>query len=249
MNTEEIRRGLRNIKTRPGTIDAVAEKGDAVIDNILPLLQDRNEGVRWSAIRIMSEIGDNRAVGPLITLLEQSKNAVDAVNALRSITGQDFGEESGEWRNWATQDPKIRNTAGAGIFSDQDLLTEATRDLSVTVSGQGPQYTVAVSLLDGRSQKVWIDFSCKTPDGQSIVQLCTPCGDADQQKYEAVLKQNMAIPYGAIAIASLDDAICFAMVDSYLRKTVHPEDISASIMSLAVHGDSLEKSLSGKDRF
>lgn len=249
MSTEEIRRGLRDFKTRAGIITAVVDKGGAMVDDILPLLQDRNEGVRWSTIRILSEIGDDRAIGPLITLLEQSKNVTDAANALRTITGRDFGDAPGEWRRWTMQDASVRNAVVAGVLSDADLITQATQDLPVTVSGEGQEYSVAVSLPEGRSQQVLIDLSGKDASGRPIVQLSTPCGDADERQYEAALKLNMSICHGAIAIASLDDKLCFAMVASYLRENVHPEEIAESIMSLARHGDSVEKSLSGEDRF
>lgn len=46
MTSDEIRRGLRNIRTRSGTIDAVAGAGPAMIEALLPILQDRSEGVR-----------------------------------------------------------------------------------------------------------------------------------------------------------------------------------------------------------
>lgn len=47
-----------------------------------------------------------------------------------------------------------------------------------------------------------------------MVQLITPCGDADAARYETALKLNMTISYGALAIASLDGALCFAVVDN-----------------------------------
>jgi len=249
MSTDQIRRGLRNIKTRSATIDDVVDGGDARIDDVLPLLQDRNEGIRWCAIAILLEIGDARAIGPLIVLLEQGKNVTDAANALRVITGQDLGDAPEEWRSWAMQNPEIRNAAGGDILSDEALIAAATKDLPVTVSGKGQECSVAVSLPEGRSQRVWIHLDRKDPNGRPIVQLSTPCGNADAQQYEAALKLNMSIPYGAIALALLDDTLCFAMVDSYLRGTVHPEDIAESIMSLARHGDSVESSLASEDRF
>ena len=249
MGTEQIRRGLRDYRTRAATIDTIAEKGAAMIDDILPLLQDRNEGVRWSTIRILSEIGDNRAIGPLIKLLEQSKSITEAASALRAITGQDFGDAPEEWRRWAMEDAEVRNSAGTGILSDADLIAAAIKDLPVTVTSEGREYSVTVSLPEGRSQQVWIDFARCDANGRPIVQLSTPCGDADERQYETALKLNMSIPYGAIAIAALDDKLCFAMVDSYLRQTVHPEDIAESILSLARHGDSVEKSLSAEDQF
>jgi hypothetical protein len=250
MSTDQIRRGLRNFRTRAATIDSVAEKGDSAIDGVLPLLQDRNDGVRWSAIKILTEIGDERAIGPLIHLLEQSKNATDVENALRAITGQELGDDPGEWRSWATGEAKVDDTAGGGgTLSDGDLIAAATQDLPATVEGAEQDYIVKVSLPDGRSQQVWVYLSRVDPNGRPIVQLCTACGDADEEHYEAVLKLNMSIPYGAVGIASLDDSLCFAMVDSHLRENIHPESLAESIMSLARHGDSIEKSLSGDDQY
>lgn len=249
MDTTEIRRRLRNIRTRADMIDALVDAGEAHIDAVLPLLQDRNDGVRWSAIKILSEIGDARAVGPLVVLLEQSKNATDAAYALRAITGRDLGDDAREWREWASQQSDRGAAHSLGILADGDLVKAATKGLPVTVSGEKQEYTVKVSLPGARSQEVWIDLSRKDPGGQPIVQLSTPCGDAVESQYESALKLNMSIPYGAVALATLGDRLCFAMVDTYLRATVHPEDISKSIMSLAQQGDSIEAALSNVDTF
>lgn len=249
MTTDDIRKGLRNIKTRSDTITQVSSAGTPMVDEVLPLLQDRNEAVRWCAIRILSEIGDNSAVGALITLLEQSKNASTATNALRSITGQEFGDNPDDWRDWASKDKEVRNEAGGAILSDQDLVTEATRDLPAEVTGSGLTYTVKVSLPDNRKQDVWIDLAQKDSDGRPIVQLCTPCGEADPTKYEYALKLNMSITFGAVSLALMENKLYFAMVDSYMRKTIHPQDVAESIMSLAKHGDSIEKTLSDEDKF
>jgi len=81
MNRDELRGGLRTLQTRSATIDAAVDSG--AVDIIIPLLQDRNEGVRWSAIRILGELGDERAVLPLIDLLEQRKNESDVTRDLQ----------------------------------------------------------------------------------------------------------------------------------------------------------------------
>lgn len=220
-----------------------------MIDPLLVLLQDRNEGVRWSAIRILSEIGDKRAVGSLITLLEQSRNTVDVARSLRAITGrEDLGDDAQEWTKWAMQDPETRNSAGGALLSDDDLMEAAIQDLPVTLKrGEAGVNLLQVSLPEGRSQQLWIDFTQSDPEGQAIVQLSTPCGLADAGRYESALKRNMSIPYGAIALGTLNDALHFVMVDSYLRRTAHPADIAESIMSLAAHGDAVEQSLCEED--
>ncbi len=250
MHIEELRRRLRNIHTRSAAINAAINEGEALIDTLLVLLQDRNEGVRWSAIRILSETGDNRAVGPLIALLEQSRNTIDVARALRAITGEEeLGDDAQEWRSWAMQDPQTRNSAGGDLLSDDELLEAAIRDLPVSVQrGEDGVHLLRVSLPEERSQQLWIDFTQVDPEGQAIVQLSTPCGLADAGRYESALKRNMSIPYGAIALGTLDGILHFVMVDSYLRQTAHPADIAESIMSLAAHGDAVERSLSEEDR-
>jgi hypothetical protein len=249
MDRDELRRGLRNFETRARMIEAAIDEGEGSIETVLPLLHDRSEAVRWSAIRILTEVGDERAIGPLVGVLERGKNETDTLNALCTISGEDFGTDIKAWRQWLLEDPELRATATDGILSDDSLLAAAIEGLPVSVSGNGPDYALTVSLPEGRSQQVWIDFSKKDGDDQTIVQLCTPCGDSDQVRFEWALKMNMSITYGAVALAELDGRQCFAMVDSYLRATCDPEDLAKSLMSLAEQGDAIEKTLAHEDRY
>jgi hypothetical protein len=165
MNTDVIRRKLRDFRTRAATIAELSETGEAKIDEITPLLQDRHEGVRWSAIRILSEIADLRAVGPLLSLLEQEKNVSDVALALESITGQTFGDDLLAWKQWAMQTSDCPTESIPNLLSDAELIAAATEDLPVTVSGSGLEFSVSVKLDEGRSQQIWVDFShqdCET---------------------------------------------------------------------------------------
>jgi hypothetical protein len=249
MERDELRRGLRNFETRARMIEAAIDEGEGCIETVLPLLHDRSEAVRWSSIRILTEIGDERAIGPLVGVLERGKNVTDTLNALCTISGEDFGTDVKAWRQWLLEDPALRATATDGILSDDALLAAAIEGLPVTVNGAGQEYALTVSLPEDRSQQVWVDFSKTDNDDQPIVQLCTPCGSADEVRYEWALKLNMSIPYGAIAVAELEGKHCFAMVDSYLRATCDPEDLAKSLMSLAEQGDAIEKALAHEDRY
>jgi hypothetical protein len=249
MERDELRRGLRNFETRAQMIEAAMDEGEGCIETVLPLLHDRSEAVRWSAIRILTEVGNDRAIGPLVGVLERGKNVTDVLNALCTISGKDFGADAKAWRTWLLDDPDLRATATDGILSDDSLLAAAVEGLPVSVSGGGQEYALTVSLPENRSQQVWIDFSQKDGDDQAMVQLCTPCGDADPDRYAWALKMNMSIPYGAIGLAELDGAHCFAMVDTYLRATCDPEDLAKSVMSLAEQGDAIEKILTHEDRY
>lgn len=249
MNADDLRNRLQTFQGRSAAIEAAVREGEPAIAAAIELLRDRNESVRWSCIRILSEIGDGRSVGPLIALIERDKNATDAANALRSITGQDFGEDAAAWRQWAVKNPALRTATDLGTLSDEALLAAATKGLPMTVTGGDGEYEVAVSMSGGRCQRVWVDFTRADPQGNPVVQLCTPCGDADARRYEWALKLNMTIPYAGIALASLDDKLCFAMVATYLRAAVHPEEIAKALATLAAHGDEIEKALGGEDRY
>jgi len=249
MDTQTIRQGLYNIKTRASTMDALIEKGREISSDIVPLLQDRDEGIRWAAIRILAEIGNEDVILPLIHLMEQSKNVSEVIRSLQTITGQNFGDKTAAWRKWATQKKLEKGGLPAELLSDKELMAAAIKDLLVTITGEGQEYVVSVPLPDRRNQNIRIDFSIKDADGHPGVQLTTPCGPAVPEQYEEVLKLNMSIPYGAIGLAMLDDTLFFALVHTHLRATVHPEDIAKSIMCLARHGDALEKTLSPKDNF
>ncbi len=111
-----------------------------MIDLLLPILQARNKGVRGSSC-----VGRSTTNAPLIALLEQSKNVSEVSNALRAITGQDFGDEPEPWRQRLMQDPELRNAESIGILSDEDLVREAVQDLPVTLSGSSPAFIAQTS--------------------------------------------------------------------------------------------------------
>jgi len=229
-------------------MDTLIEQGAESTAAIVPLLRDRDEGIRWAAIKILAEIGDASALPPLVDLLDQSRNVSEVVRALQAITGQNLGDKAAVWRAWALQ--KQGDGQGVpGLLSDPDLMAAAIRNLPATMSGEGQEYVVSVALPDRRTHAIRIDFSGRDAEGQNVVQLTTPCGPAVAEQYAAVLKFNMTIPYGAFGLAMLDDTLYFALIRTHLRATVHPEDIAKSIMCLAVHGDSLERTLSPKDSF
>lgn len=246
MNSEELREQLRNFRSRAEAIAAAISAGDAAVEAALALLNDRHDGVRWSAISILSEIGDERAVPPLIALLKREKNTVAAANALKALTGQDLGDDVNAWLEWSSGGATASGPEGA---TDAALIDAAIKDLPVTLSG-GEQglYVAEVSMADGRSQKVWIDFRASDSGGDPTVQLSTTCGPASAEHYEWALKTNMQLSYGAIGIADTAGTVSFAMVDSYSRATVDAQDLAKSLIALATHADSIEASLTKQDR-
>lgn len=229
-------------------MDALVAQGRDAVPLVLPLLQDRDEGVRWSAVKVLAEIGGDEVLLPLVDLIDQNRNVSDAVGALKTLTGQDFGSRGAAWREWLVT-AKSGGGAAAGILSDKDLVGKAVEGLPATVAADGRDYVVTISLPGRRTQVIRLDFSAQDADGQAMVHMATPCGVASAEHYEAVLKLNMSIPYGAVALARLDESLCFAMVATHHRATLHPEALAKSILSLAGQGDALEARFGRKDTY
>ena len=247
LNLTTLRSQLADFRARSAAIDRTIDAGEDGINAAIQLLNDRKEAVRWSAIRILSDIGDNRAVEPLIQLLERNKSSTDAANALRNITGQNFGEDGAAWRTWASGQEGIGVSSERKELPDDVLVELATRDLDAEVTQRKGRHVVTVSLPEGRKQTVYVVFTAKDTQGDPIVWLYTPCCEATPEKHEWALKQNLRLRHGAIGIARIGNADCFVMSNTHLRATVDAEDLAKSLLALASRGDVVEKLLSGGD--
>src|SRR5215813_1387166 len=60
-------------KARIKGIRQIAEQGTGGIPRIAPYLEDRDEEVRWEAVKAISEIGTRHAIDPLITATRDSQ--------------------------------------------------------------------------------------------------------------------------------------------------------------------------------
>ena len=250
IDANALRGQLRNFRTRASTINYAVAAGPEAVEPAIELLNDRNEATRWSAIKILSEIGDPCAVPPLIALLERGKSALEVANALRAITGRDFGEDAAAWLKWASNEKTVETSTAQPLeLSDDALVETATRDFDARIASKGNRYRVEVSLPEGRKQVVYIDFGAKDSEDAPLVRLYTPCAQADEGKYEWALKNNMNLSYGAIGLARMEGKRWFTMVDTHLRATIHPEELAKSILTLAGKGDVVEKLLSDRDKY
>ncbi|MCK4401747.1 HEAT repeat domain-containing protein, partial [bacterium] len=68
-------------------------------------LKDNDWTVRAGAVAALAEIKDVRAISHLIGTLEDKHPSVREiiVNALRKITGENFGQDPVKWQEWYEQ--------------------------------------------------------------------------------------------------------------------------------------------------
>jgi HEAT repeat protein len=85
--------------------------GPRAVKLLIRTLQDPDDRVRRVAVRALARLGDVRAVEPLIAVLREEadegfrhEDIRDAVaQALRELTGRDFGHLHAEWSAWWRQ--------------------------------------------------------------------------------------------------------------------------------------------------
>lgn len=89
---------------RPAVVVASAPTGDR-IGRLVERLRSGTPVLSQRAARVLIALGDPRAVEPLIGVLGDENPEVRrrAAEVLRSITGQDFGQDQGRWQAWYQQ--------------------------------------------------------------------------------------------------------------------------------------------------
>jgi len=244
---------LRDFRTRREARQQLLRMGADVVEAFIDLLNDRDEALAWCAAQSLGDLGDPRAVGPLIDCLRRGRLAGEVADSLSQITGEDFGQDAEKWAGWAEKTPMAAMTgSGAPVQSTmltgpEDLLQQVVNGTDMTLAVRGDSFRVTVPLKHDRSQKVDVLFSLKDPDGDDLVVVYSECGPANKDYYESVLRRNVRVPYGAYGIRDVGGKPTFVMFNTTLRRTVGVEQLRKVIRSVAKRADAVEKALTGED--
>lgn len=93
--------GSPNERLRSSAAEALGKvKDPRAVDQLIAALKDQSSSVRLRAAGALGEIKDQRAIEPLIPMLKDQFSRWDAAEALKKITGQDFGTDHGKWNDW-----------------------------------------------------------------------------------------------------------------------------------------------------
>ncbi len=233
---------LSDYSTRSAARRRLLIIGESAVPALADALGSPVEGVAWSAAKTLGEIGCESAVEPLIETLANPSARDAALEALRRITGHDYGEDSDAWRRARGR----ASTASATAMSDEDLA-KALCSASVSCGKQKSGYAFSVQLAGGRRQKVDMLLSLKDSDGSPLVAFYTECGPADPSRFEWALKMNLRVPFGAFALRASQGEDKFVMVDAYLRESATVQQLVRALEVLARRADEMEKTLTGLD--
>lgn len=251
--TQALIRELRDFRTRSAASKELIAMGRAAVRPLLDALkQEGLEGARWAAIHCLGELGAAPAVPAIAPYLGQSDYQSVAHEALVKIAGCDLGPLPGEWIHWAEQQALETGEAakaglapeGAGPSGDARLMELALAEGCATYHEREPnRYAVSLPLAGGATQEVLVIFGAADHEGSPIVIICSDCGDAHHEHYETVLRPNLRMPYGAIALRDVGGKPYFVVFNTILRQALTPIELRKSIFTVGEGAHRVEREL------
>ena len=241
---------LRDFRARRDAKRRLVSMGSAAVEPLLAALRDPSEGVRWAVVSILGEIGDKQAIEPLVDALGDSSIVGAVANTLKAITGEDFGENADRWTRWLRGEPVGATQPSAAArepLTDAELVRQGLKGVADEIQESGDLYIVKVRLKDGRQQMVRINPAFKDSDDNAVVLIETVCGPASAKHHDWALRQNLKLPFGAIAVRDIGNQPHYVLVNTLLRATADPPEIYSSAQTIAQWGDAIEKALLKED--
>jgi len=243
-NVRELIEQLRDFRLRSGAVRELVAAGESAVKPLLEALEtEGSEGARWAMLNCLGQIGAAEAVPALAAHLERDDFHTVAHDALTRIVGRDLGPLPAVWLRWAAAQG-AGPTPAAEELPDHELLRQAVEGSGATVSeGGAGRYVVDVPVSGGRRRQVWVVFGSTDHEGAAIVIVFANCGPAKPEDYEAALRLNLKMPYGAVALRDVGGEPQFVMFNTVLRAALSPVELHKSIFTVGERADRVERQL------
>ena len=239
---------LRDFRRRSAASRELVAMGSEAVGPLLDALErEAQEGARWAMLKCLGELRAVEAVPVIAPCLDQTHYQSVAHDALMMIVGEDLGPVPSEWLRWAEQHgrraeapaPPTPSTA----LDDTALMEQALREVKASFRQEGEgRYAVDVSLRGG-SQRVGVVFGSHDHEGAAIVIVYADCGKGAPEHYETVLRHNLKMPYGAIALSDVGGEPHFMMFNTILREGLSPVELRKSILTVGQRADRTRRRL------
>lgn len=253
---------LRDFRNRKSAIQALVALGSEAVDALAEAAgAEHNAGARWAILSVLGRIGEPRAIPVLAAHLDEPDFREVAHAALVSITGRDLGYGAQAWLVAAGQpgkpEPAPASSSApspapppaaqaplphAGELDPEEMIRLAVAPMDAALAcEEEDEYRVDVRLKGGRQQHVRVAFGKRDHEGEKIVIVYTECGPARPDLYETILRKNMQMPYGAVAVRDVRGAPMFVMFNTLCHEGLTPHALHKSIRAIADRADRIEK--------
>lgn len=238
---------LRDFRSRSAAIRALVAAGDAAVAPLVKALKtESHEGARWAVLRCLGELRARCAVVDVVALLDDPSYRTAAHQALVRIVGEDLGPAPEPWIRRAEATGAAGEAPEAEMhmigLDDARLVELAVRDSGASVHAEREGHVV-VEMASG--QKVMVDLTRRDHEGSSVVIVYADCGPAGPERYERALRQNLRMPYGALAVRDREGVPCFVMFNTLLRDALSPLELKKSILTVGDRAARVRREMGG----
>ncbi len=239
-----LARALGDFRRRQEAMYELVDCGDDAVPALREALASVREGARWGAAKCLTTIGTPAALEALVDALGPGPAGAAAAEALRSVTGEDFGDDAQAWRQHLSQ---LKGIPRKG-FDVNELVEKAMEPLDVDVKQTRHGWILDLKFAKGRHQVVKVACGKTDEEGAAIVIVYSECGPATPDRYEWALRKNMSIPYGAIAIREVDGEPTFIVFNTLLEQDLSPGGLRKTVQTVAERADAMENEFTGMDQ-
>jgi hypothetical protein len=243
-HSQELIAQLRDFRLRSGAVARLVAMGEDAVAPLMGALDaEGNEGARWAILNCLGQLRAQKAVPVLAAHLDKDAFHTVAHDALVRIAGRDMGPLPAPWLKWAGAGGAAP-TAMREEMDDAELLARAVEGSGAAHEAEAAgRHVVEVPVSGGRTRKVWVVFGQSDHEGAPIVLVFANCGPARAECYEAALRLNLKMAYGAVALRDSAGAPQFVMFNTILRAALTPVELHKSIFTIGERSDHVERHL------
>jgi hypothetical protein len=249
--TEKLIGRLKNYRTRKAAADALIAMGEDAVRPLTEALEKEElEDAHWTVINALGEIGSTAALPAICRLLEEADYQSVAHDALVKIAGRDLGPMARDWMNWFQQEGAAGPSHVAVTVESPELMSNDNLVALAVEPTDGEwreeaqnRFAVDLPVDGGGNRKVAVLFGNTDSEGSEIVVVYTTVGEARQEHYETVLRNNLRMPYGAMALRDIGGVPHFVMFNAVLRHGLTAVELRKSITTVGNRAEAAEHEL------
>ncbi len=236
---EKLIQGLEQFQTRAIAIRDLIRIGDDAVPPLIEALNSPFAPVRWSAVKVLGQIGNQQALDALLPLDKDPELGTTATEAIVRLKER-LNRQAGPAETEVDQQRSIES-------HEESFMEKVVEGTQIKMTNEGNRFRLHVPTTAGRGQNVSIYFGARDKDGTGFIAVYTQCGKANPKHYEWALRQNAKLPLGAIALRDIHGQPWFVMINKHLARSADVDELRETILELARKADAMEKALTGTD--
>jgi len=239
---DEIKRLIQNLEefgSRSAAMRDLVRRGDEAIPHLIEALQSPFPSVRWAAVRVLGQIGNEDALQAILCFEKDAELGTAATEAIVRLK-EKLQREKQPQETEVDEDRTVES-------HEKTFMDKVVEGTQVQMTVEGNKFELRVPTTPSRGQTVTVYFGARDKEGTGFIAIYTECGRANPKHYEWALRQNAKLSSGAIALRDKGGTPWFVMINKHLASAADVDELRETILELAKKADAIEKALSGVD--